>query len=275
MMTFRRLIELLSRGKTLTRRIAVDGKKYPIIVSPDAQLKYLKGRSLGGFDQDLINIAQAFVNEDSVVWDIGANIGVFTFASAIMAKKGIVISIEADNWLAGILRRTKKLKPYQDRDIRILSTAISENDGVATFQIAARGRASNALEAARGRSQMGGVREKQYVPTLTMNALLGSFSSSPDFVKIDVEGAEAMVVSGGSKIIHEIRPIFYIEVGLMTVDEVKSVFEKANYKAYSSTGGSLMNIFFVPNEGSSKFESRAKKNVKFLESVDSYYSKKF
>lgn len=150
----RRCAEKLSRGKSFKRHIYVNGASVPIFVSPDAQLKYLKSGA-SSFDQDLILIAEAFVEKDSVVWDIGANVGVFTFASAAIAKTGVIISVEADIWLAGFLRRTRNLSEFTSADIRILPVAVSSQNGVAIFQIADRGRASNALEVAGGSSQMG------------------------------------------------------------------------------------------------------------------------
>ena len=106
-----------------------------------------------------------------------------------------------------------------DTDIRIVPVAVSDSDSIAPFLIASRGRASNALEAVGGRSQAGGSREKQYVPTLRLDTLLHSMPE-PDFVKIDVEGAELLVLNGASKITGQISPVFYIEVGQDTSADI-------------------------------------------------------
>jgi FkbM family methyltransferase len=198
----RTIVERLSREKVIKRRIVVDGKSVPLLVSPDAQLKYLKMGS-GVFDQDLINIAEKYLTEKSNVWDVGANVGVFTFVASSVAHKGTVVSIEADIWLANILRKTAMFKEYANNTVCVLPVAISNENSIASFMVAARGRASNALEAAGGRSQMGGVREKQYVPTLTIDTLLNTFPP-PDFVKIDIEGAEYMALQGAKNIIPKI-----------------------------------------------------------------------
>ena len=67
---------------------------------------------------------------------------------------------------------------------------------------------------------MGGIREKQYVPPLTLDTLLKSFAK-PDFIKMDVEGSELFALNGGSKVISSIRPVFYIEVGQNISDEIQ------------------------------------------------------
>lgn len=247
----RSIIEKLSRGRVLRRNIMVQGVSLPILVSPDAQLKYLKP-GLKAFDQDLIEIAENYLKENSNVWDVGANVGVFAFAASTVASKGSVLAIEADDWLIGLLRRSAQFKQYRGRDLSILPVAISRENSVASFLIAKRGRASNALAEAGGRSQMGGVRMKQFVPTLTLDTLLKSFSK-PDFVKIDVEGAEYMVLQGANELIEHVRPIFYIEVGQDVAEDVLSLFTSKKYLACNFFGevlseGLLSNSFFVPEE---------------------------
>ncbi len=247
----RRSIEILARNRIIRRKILVAGKTVELIVTPDAQLKYLKLGS-GAFDRDLIEIAERFVRAESNVWDIGANVGVFTFAAASIVEKGTVLAVEADIWLASILRRSCGLKGNIERDIRVLPAAISAENSVATFLIAQRGRASNALEATGGRSQMGGVRERQFVPTVTLDRLLDTMPA-PDFVKIDVEGAELIALQGAKKLIGETRPRFYIEVSDEVASEVVEIFKTADYQAITPQGDVVSeqcpdNAFFIPSE---------------------------
>ena len=247
----RQLAEYVSRGKIFKRRILVNGEKLPLLVSPDAQLKYLKP-GIKSFDQDLIDIAERYLCPDSNVWDIGANVGVFTFAAASVAHQGSIVSVEADIWLANMLRKTTDFKEYDKSHIAVLPVAISNKNTVASFFVAARGRASNALKIAGGGTQMGGVREKQHVPTLTLDTLLESFSA-PDFIKIDVEGAEQLVLQGATSLISKVRPIFYMEVGRQSFDGIMTIFRDAHYVALDHRGNvvidsSVFNIFFIPEE---------------------------
>ena len=247
----RTLLERLSRERVVKRTITVDNRPTPLYVSPDAQLKYLKPGS-HAFDQDLIKIAENYLQVDSTVWDIGANVGVFTFAAASVARQGTIVSVEADIWLAALLRRTARLKEYREQHICVIPTAISETNAIASFMIAKRGRASNALVEARGHSEMGGVREKQYVPTLTLDTLLQT-CPPPDFIKIDIEGAEMMALKGATHIIHDIRPLFYIEVATHLSQEIFDIFHSKDYMAFSPEARQLEssctpNTFFIPKE---------------------------
>lgn len=92
----RSIIERISRGKSFMRRLPTEFHYTPLYVSPDAQLKYLK-IGAHAFDDELLRIAREHIREDSHVWDVGSNIGVFAFAAASIARKGSALAIEADN----------------------------------------------------------------------------------------------------------------------------------------------------------------------------------
>ena len=244
----RRLAERLARGRILRRTILVAGQRVPIYISPDAQLKYLKPGARA-FDADLLVLAEQHLSADAVVWDVGANVGTFAVAAAAVAQRGQVFAIEADIWLAGLLRRTAAEPAYGGR-IQVVPCAVAATAGVARFVIAARGRASNALEISGGRSQMGGVREVVLVPTLSLDTLLESLPA-PDFVKIDVEGAELAVLKGAARLLREVRPKVYIEVDESLAEEVYALFAGHGYAAVDPTGSRplercIENTLFVP-----------------------------
>jgi len=247
MSVIRIVAERLSRDRVVRRTIITSHGAAPIFVSPDAQLKYLKFGA-DAFDSDLIKIADCLIEPTSVVWDIGANVGVFTFACALRSR-AYTLAIEADTWLAGLIRRSAMLEAYKGRDVRILPAAVSNRDGVAEFLIAERGRASNALASAGGRSQMGGVRERVLVPTLTLDSIAGS-QPSPDFVKIDVEGAELDVLLGAQSLLATRRPTLYIEIGASMFHKCTELLKSLEYEAFGIDGRPAekqeqSNYFFV------------------------------
>ena len=244
----RRLVERLARGKVLRRTIRVAGQRVPIHISPDAQLKYLKPGARA-FDADLLVLAEQRLSADSVVWDVGANVGTFAVAAAAVAQRGQVVAIEADIWLAGLLRRTAAEPVYGGR-IQVVPCAVAATCGVARFVIAARGRASNALEVSGGRSQMGGAREVVLVPTLPLDTLLETLPA-PSFVKIDVEGAELAVLQGAGRLLREVRPSVYIEVDEGWAEEVYALFAGHGYDAFDPADSRpidrcIENTLFVP-----------------------------
>ena len=175
----RRIAEKLSRGVAFRRRLprSVGGALF--YVSPDSALSYLKPGARA-FDENLLRLAFENIRADSRVWDIGANVGVFTFAAAGLARAGHVLAVEADVWLSQLIRRSAWLHENRSMRIDVLTAAIAQQNGVSSFNIAQRGRSSNYLDEAGGRTEAGGVRTRVCVPTLTLDTLLQRFSAPTD-----------------------------------------------------------------------------------------------
>lgn len=213
MRQIRTLVERMSRGRSFWRRLPAPFSAARVLVTPDAALSYLK---IGDAwcDPELLQVVNQFVKPGNTVWDIGANVGVFGAAAAVAAgTSGTVVCIEPDLVLAQLIRTTASKLPPGCAKLEVLATAVAETPGVAAFNVAERGRASNALEEFSGvRSQAGSVRERQLVPVVSMDDLLG-VSPSPSVVKIDVEGAESVIFKGASRVLREVRPLIYVEVG--------------------------------------------------------------
>lgn len=231
----------------LKRKIRVMGKSFPILVSPDAQLKYLKLGS-SSFDADLIQIAELVTCDDEFIWDIGANVGVFSVAALAASPKSRVIAVEADPWLADLLVRTSEFDAYKKRELLVLAAAASDEFGISEFLIAGRGRASNALAEFVGRSQMGGARRRQLVPTVTIDAIAAKLGQ-PNFIKIDVEGAELAVLRGAKKTLNKSQPALYIETSKETFRECSDLLRSLGYEVFDSCGHQSLkydpNSFFI------------------------------
>jgi hypothetical protein len=101
----RSFLEKATRKSSFRRTLPADVGGASIYVSGSAGLKYLF-RQMESVDPALCRSAQEFVARGHVVWDIGANIGLFSFASAHLAgPDGKVFAFEPDSWLVQLLRR--------------------------------------------------------------------------------------------------------------------------------------------------------------------------
>src|SRR5262249_37577808 len=149
-----------------------------------------------------VRLAVEFVRPGKVVWDIGANSGIFAFAAAnLTGSSGSVVAFEPDTWLVQLLRRSARIQ----RDagpVQVVAAAVAKDCDLRTFNIAQRSRAANFLDGydtvARSR-QTGGVAERHTVVTLTLDWLAERLPA-PDVIKIDVEGAELEVLQGGERL---------------------------------------------------------------------------
>lgn len=227
----RTLAERGSRGVVLKRRLPARFGGDTLFVSPGALLK-LWWPALEATDPALFAWVAEFVAPGDVVWDIGANVGLFTFAAAAQAGAGgRVLAIEADIWLANLLRRSARRQSSRRAPVDVLPVAVSGAVDVASFQIAERGRAANFLADARGSSQAGGIRETQQVISVTLDWLLDRFPA-PNVLKIDVEGAEFQALSYAERLLSQARPVVLCEVRQRHSAAVAALLRGHGYTLY-------------------------------------------
>lgn len=230
----RSIAERISRGVVLRRRLPKEVGGDVLYVTPDARLQHWR-LNMRRIDPQLFKLLPSIVQPGDVVWDVGANVGIFSFASAALAGNGgQVVAVEPDSWLATLSRRSAARSSVARSEVAVLSAAVSEQLGLASFNIASRGRAASHL-AGLGRVEAGGSRETILVVTVTLDWMLEHLRA-PNVVKIDVEGAENLVLRGGSKLLASVRPLILCEVGRTLVDEVTHIFTKNKYETIDIDG---------------------------------------
>jgi FkbM family methyltransferase len=231
----RTVVETLSRGRVFRRRLPDYFGGDAIYVTPESGVCYLT-KSLRNIDVRLQDRLREFVQPGSRVWDVGANVGWVSFASAYLAGAGgEVVAIEPDTTLVSLLRRSLKLQSSGRAPVSIVPVAVSQDVGVARFEVDQRGRAWNHFEGL-GRKNRRGTREVNLVPTTTLDQLLGTFAP-PTFVKIDVEGAEVMVLKGGARLLREHRPVIMCEVGPQYSEPVTALLREFDYEIFDADYG--------------------------------------
>jgi FkbM family methyltransferase len=227
-MIIRRGLERLTRHLVFRRRLPAAFGSAALYVSPAAGLRFLF-RPPSRMDPPLLLAADKLVKTGDVIWDIGANIGLFSLAAAVRAgDRGEVIAFEPDTWLVQLLRRTSAAQPPRYASIKVVPAAVASEISLRQFSIAARSRASNAL-AEYGSSQMGGVQEQQLVATFNLDWLVTKLPR-PNIVKIDVEGAELEVLRDQSYMLNEVRPVILCEVGSQCADQITRILTLASYR---------------------------------------------
>ncbi len=223
----RSFLERWSRGVVLKRRLPAEFGSRPIYVSPEGGgLRYWKP-SLDSIDPMLLEVVRTFIQPGSTIWDVGGNLGFFAFTSAVQSKGGEVTVFEPDLSLAGLLRKTADANP--DLNVSIFPFAVADQDGAAQFNIAERARSTNFLAAAQGSSQTGGILRTITVPTIRLDTVL-NWLKAPDFVKIDVEGAEHLVLEGMEKLLTIARPVILCEVFSENRALVSEILHRHNYR---------------------------------------------
>jgi FkbM family methyltransferase len=221
-------LEWATHRIVLRRRLPAPFATARIYVSSEGGLRYL-ARGMARVDPPLLRLAAETVRPGDTVWDIGANVGLFSFAAAVAAgPSGSVLAVEPDTMLAGLLRRSAAINSGQ-APVNVLPAAVSDAVSIGRFHISRRNRSTNYLDGF-GTSQTGGIRATELVPTFTLDWLAAHFAA-PDVIKIDVEQAEAAVLAGASRVL-SLASTVICEVAACNSAIVRDTLNRHGYVLY-------------------------------------------
>ena len=231
----RRILEKFSRGVVLKRKLPVRFGGLAMLVTPEASLCYWKAFSSNNWD-DLFRFADGYVKEGDVVYDVGANLGVFAVCAAIRTgPTGRVYAFEPDPVTSSLIQRTKDLHPGKLDHLLVIPVGVSNHNGFSVLQVPERARACAHLSEAKGGAGtelMGKVRQKIQVPLVTLDSKIGEYGL-PDVLKIDVDGAEHLVIEGALQLFSKSSPRVLIEVRDRNQKELTKFFHNKGYTLYN------------------------------------------
>jgi FkbM family methyltransferase len=228
----RALAERAFRDWVVKRRLPATFGSLPMYMSSAGGLKMLF-KPVDRIDPDLLRGAQLMVRPGDVVWDIGANVGLFAMAAASCAgRDGKVVCFEPDTTLVAILRRNAALHRSTVAEIIVVNAAVAGRTGIRQFNIATRSRAANAL-AGYGSVNVGAIAESHAVVTLSIEDSL-SWLPAPNVVKIDVEGAEVEILRSGSLLLRQVRPLIFCEVDEANAEAIGGVLVAHDYAMFDA-----------------------------------------
>ncbi len=234
----RRVLEYFSRHVAFDRHLPARFDSLRLRVSPGASLIYYRGLRRPNFD-DLYDFAEHHVQPGQTVWDVGGNMGVFSFAAAARAGlSGRILCLEPDHWSVRLLRRSCRYNLNRAAPVDVLSVAVSDEPGLAWLNIPERGRAAThlAIAGGAGEDMTGTVRECHLTPTVSLDWLARHYAT-PHVIKIDVDGAERRVLEGGRELLAKHHPVILTEVYERNADAVSRFLHELGYTLYDYTRG--------------------------------------
>lgn len=154
---------------------------------------------LGTYESDKQHALKQFVKTGMTVFDIGANAGFYTLAfSRLVGEKGRVWAFEPGAGNAEYL--LKHLGLNRLHNVSLIQTAVSDRNGITGFQITGCHATGHITEAGQYR-----------VPTVSLDGLIAeNVISVPDVIKMDVEGAESLVLHGARILLGRNKTILFI-----------------------------------------------------------------
>ena len=223
-----RLFELLSRNQTAD---VTTPEGFTLVINPLLHSNLLASGNLAGYEPDLRRAIIKWARPGMTVYDIGANVGVFSFLfwSIVRQGDGIVYAFEPER-----------------NNIECFEKALAKNScpGVKLCKLAV-GRAAGMEQFDRRGGAFSGRLVGQtanYTPTLNI-ALIETTSIDtlvleqgyrpPDIVKLEVEGNEGLVLEGMAKVMQQFHPIILCEIHTHLGDAGEQVLQRLSMNGYA------------------------------------------
>jgi FkbM family methyltransferase len=161
------------------------------------------------------------INEKAIIFDIGANIGIFSLSYAILFKAAQVYSFEPVPFIYETLENNLSANPDLSSRIKTFNFGLSNTSVELELSIPSKSQhqrydAKNDLNCG-----LFSVHGKSDNKILGKFVTLDSFFNEQklqgiDFMKIDVEGHEFEVLEGGKETIAQFKPIIFMEFNELT-----------------------------------------------------------
>lgn len=183
-----------------------------------------------------IELLETLIEPGSTVYDIGANVGVYTARMARLAGPGgRVVCIEANPICVQYLRTNILLAGLDNVDI--LPVAVLHKNGETRFTVNY-GNSNLGLSEESGHYGVKAGHEIT-VPCFELDELVAAYDlRPPDIVKLDVEGAEHLVVLGMRRTLERRRPLLMIELhGEACAASTLEVLDRYGYRYRDPASG--------------------------------------
>jgi FkbM family methyltransferase len=168
-------------------------------------------------------------------YDIGANIGyVSLLFAAIVGKTGRVYAFEpspGEAKAAEMLMRANNVDGY----VTVQQVAVCDTNG--QLRLAITGTTSMLTHLAKAQTDLQSRSESCEVQAVTLDSFVKEQGhNAPDFIKIDVETAEASVLEGGRDTLRQVRPRLVIEMhGKTAARQSLALLFAENYRCFHLT----------------------------------------
>jgi FkbM family methyltransferase len=224
-------------GKRLLLRAEVKGQSARMIASGLGKGMLLcvlpetpKSYWLGTHEPHMQTALKRNIKPGMVVYDCGANIGYFSVMLAhLVTPKGRIYAFEPSPQSLECLRQVSRMNELDN--LTIVAQAVWQRSETVRFACAAPNTSlvSDHIE---------GVFGETAAPTIFLNVKTISLDEfvfdagnlKPDFIKIDVEGAEGKALLGARRLLSEHRPHLLIEIHGEPGREVWDILRELEYK---------------------------------------------
>jgi FkbM family methyltransferase len=189
-----------------------------------------------------VNNLQKIIQKDYICWDIGANIGFYSFLLASIVDSGKIFSFEPIVKTYKDLDFGKKMNNFEHVILNNFALGLEKTSQRIFF---------NDDDLCAGTASF--VESDQFdnselVEVDTIDRIVNSVLV-PDFIKIDVEGFQVQVVKGGLDFFKQNSPLIMIEIDKDTNQWLEDYFIGMGYQFYKFNKKSLTRVDSIFNNG--------------------------
>jgi FkbM family methyltransferase len=177
------------------------GLMFPVKLPQDKQMW------IGTWEMEFATALQQYVKPGWTCYDIGGYKGYY---AGVMALKGAVNVFVFEPMPANAEKIDKLINLNPSLPIHLQKLAVSDYTGKAVFKLMTE-ETMGKLEASSFQKDEKEVTQLT-VNCVTLDDLTKNNLPEPDFIKIDVEGAEEFVLKGGIQLLEKKKPLLMIEV---------------------------------------------------------------
>jgi FkbM family methyltransferase len=153
---------------------------------------------LGSYEPEKMTLAASLLNPGDVVFDIGANVGIYTLLfSAAVGPTGRVVAFEP--WPPSLHYLRQHLSLNKVANASVVGSAVGRESG--RVMLTAGEHSATVAVSSDGDIEVDAIRLDDFVEATTIE---------PDLIKIDVEGSEIAVLNGALATLRNTAPLLLI-----------------------------------------------------------------
>ena len=229
--------ELAKYNSNKIEKISINRNKNLFFFVPN-DLTQFRANTFFTKEPDTLNWIDSF-KKNSVFWDVGSNIGLYSCYAA-KKKNCDVFAFEPSYFNLPILSQNINYNRIQNK-VSIIPLPLSDKISHSTFNMSdiTEGGALSSFSSLKGYDGKN-IKKNFYYKTFgtSIDKFLSQYRlKSPDYLKIDVDGIDHLVLKGGSKSILKCKSIL-IEINLKYKSQyklIKQILEKKNFKIKHET----------------------------------------
>lgn len=173
----------------------------------------LVARGTKAFEPQYVDVLRALINAGDKVFDVGANIGFYSVLfSCWVGPLGKVLAYEPDPKNVRLLNRNLEFNQCQNTILRDIALGSKSGEGLFSLDTVTGSTGHLGAGPTYGETIFGSGRETVLkVKTSTLDEEVGLWGT-PNLIKLDIEGGEFDVLSGGIRLLDGNRPFVVSEL---------------------------------------------------------------